>query len=167
MFENYLTVSYDQTLDGKLQLNNFIKKVKGKETDFTIESIFPTPPELQGLAVPPEIVSDINEILIKGYDPRFGRPITLNESNDLITKYGFNNWYDWRIENWGIKWDIELFEFKPAEGKVEYSFLSPCNPPLRFLFRVSTLYPLLLFHLRYCERELGSGEVYIKNGGLC
>ena len=27
----------------------------------------------------------------------------LNKSQNLISKYGFDNWYDWQMHNWGIK----------------------------------------------------------------
>lgn len=25
---------------------------------------------------------------------------------EMIGKYGYANWYDWVIANWGVKWDI-------------------------------------------------------------
>ena len=26
-------------------------------------------------------------------------------SQELLKLHGFENWYDWRLENWGVKWD--------------------------------------------------------------
>lgn len=42
------------------------------------------------------------------------------------------NWYDWRIANWGTKWDIELENIKVAsDGKtLTANFASAWSPPI-------------------------------------
>jgi hypothetical protein len=55
---------------------------------------------------------------------------TTNE--ELISKYGSDNWYDWCIQNWGTKWDINVGdieldeEFNEARGW----FDSAWGPPI-------------------------------------
>ena len=54
---------------------------------------------------------------------------------------GFNNWYDWRVQNWATKWDVDIYEgsiqeqeelFGPDDGdkRVTFGFDSAWAPPL-------------------------------------
>lgn len=54
---------------------------------------------------------------------------------------GYNNWYDWRVDNWGTKWDVDIYEgsiqeqeelFGKDDGdkKVDFGFDSAWAPPL-------------------------------------
>ena len=48
---------------------------------------------------------------------------------------GFTNWYDWAVNNWGTKWDIELerLEFTDNEdgtSSISGSFESAWSPPI-------------------------------------
>ena len=39
-------------------------------------------------------------------------------------------WYDWRIKNWGIKWDIDSQKDQEnTEDYLEYEFETPWGPP--------------------------------------
>jgi len=42
-----------------------------------------------------------------------------------------DKWYDWRIENWGTKWDVDLDDVYVIEGKTVYAtFCSAWCPPI-------------------------------------
>jgi hypothetical protein len=56
---------------------------------------------------------------------------------------------DWRIINWGCKWDASNTACKPGETKLEYTFTTPWSPPSAWLTTVSTKYPTLNFYLRF------------------
>ena len=54
---------------------------------------------------------------------------------------GFNNWYDWRVANWGTKWDVDIYDgsiqeqeelFGPDDGdkRVTFGFDSAWSPPI-------------------------------------
>ena len=48
-----------------------------------------------------------------------------------IEKYGFKDWYDWNVANWGTKWDFELENKERHEdGTVTASFDSAWAPPV-------------------------------------
>ena len=65
------------------------------------------------------------------------------------------NWYDWRVEHWGTKWDISACLNYDDEEYLEYSFESSWAPPVRFLEKVSKDFPLLKFVLKYEEEGVG------------
>lgn len=56
---------------------------------------------------------------------------------------------DWRIINWGCKWDASNTACKSGETKLEYTFTTPWSPPSAWLTTVSTKYPTLTFYLRF------------------
>ena len=48
---------------------------------------------------------------------------------------GCNNWWDWRVKNWGCKWDIsteglEFIDNKDGTATIEGYFDSPWGPPI-------------------------------------
>lgn len=78
-------------------------------------------------------------------------------------------WYDWRIENWGTKWDtcepqkIRLPDDPP--DSLTYSFDTAWAPPQAWLDTVSVQYPTLRFVLAYSESGNDfHGQVTIVNG---
>lgn len=71
---------------------------------------------------------------------------TQSTSDDEVMKKqpevdGHNNWYDWRVANWGTKWDVdiydgsiqeqeELFGKDDGDKKVAFGFDSAWSPPI-------------------------------------
>lgn len=75
------------------------------------------------------------------------------------------NWYDWRVEHWGTKWDIDGCLNYDDEDYLEYSFESAWSPPVAFLEKVSKDFPLLRFILKYEEEGCGFlGRAIAVNG---
>lgn len=66
-----------------------------------------------------------------------GTPEQLNLEAQIkhnISAYGFANWYDWRVANWGTKWDIGLDSDLDNRAKIDngsftVSFCSAWSPP--------------------------------------
>lgn len=85
----------------------------------------------------------------------------------LIRLYGFDNWYDWHIHNWGCKWDVEA-ELIEDKGKVlQYYFESPWSPPIEAFIKISEDFPGLTFKLRFEEESRAfKGAVWFKNGEI-
>ena len=58
------------------------------------------------------------------------------KANENLKKYGYDNWYDWRVENWGTKWDIMEFyninrkEIGEDESEISLGFDTAWAPAL-------------------------------------
>ncbi len=61
------------------------------------------------------------------------------------------NWYDWRLLNWGIKWDVEAHLIDESKNMLIYEFESPWGPPTIWLKKVAFIFPELSFELYYKE----------------
>lgn len=62
------------------------------------------------------------------------------EAKELFNQqtYGYKNWYDWRIAEWGTKWDVgrdkgrKSLSIKNNARKVTLRFDSAWSPPIEF-----------------------------------
>lgn len=77
------------------------------------------------------------------------------------------NWWDWRIANWGTKWDLSADSTSVTIKRrvAWYSFDTAWGPPTEWLEKVSVLFPKLKFILRYDEPGLCfKGKTIAENG---
>ena len=61
------------------------------------------------------------------------------------------DWYNWRLENWGCKWDCAEAQIDEWDGGAIYSFDTPWGPPIEWLERTCVKFPNLKFLLGYRE----------------
>ena len=124
------------------ELKKFCKKIDKKGF---LNSFIPIPKELIGTRSP-----------------------SLKQDLNLLLKYKADNWYDWNIKNWGIKWDfeIDLLEEIEEEGdEINLQFDTAWAPPLLGLKNISLKYPEMEFLLDYDEPGMRfRGLSKIKNG---
>jgi len=57
------------------------------------------------------------------------------QKSTMVAQTGFDNWYDWRVANWGCKWDVDTegLEFTDnGDGTASIAgwFDSPWGPPI-------------------------------------
>lgn len=64
---------------------------------------------------------------------------------------GEGDWYDWRIQNWGSKWEPEMWSEFFQEGDKTLYFNTAWGPPDGWLEKVANKYPNLCFSLRFAE----------------
>jgi hypothetical protein len=86
-----------------------------------------------------------------------------------FTEETAGNWYDWRIENWGTKWDVEASldddQLDLSVPQLVYSFSSAWAPPGQWVITISSQFPLLVFRLEYGESGCDfEGYLEVKNG---
>jgi len=134
-------------------VQRFVSLVSGgEENGFDFNTIVPMPEEL------------------KNTEKTFGS----KANTDLITKFGFDNWYDWNVANWGTKWNAYDVMDWMIEGLCDgdtttatITFYTAWTPPQAFLDRASEQFPSLFFSLQYVDEGGGFlGESHYENGKL-
>jgi len=114
-----------------------IKKIEDKlfkDGEFTFNAVEPMPDELRGTTFP--VYDNKNE-------------------EELIKKYGYSNWYEWCLNNWGVKWDAcETYIPNKNNGGITISFESPWSIPEIYLIKLSnTLGKDYEVHIEFIEEQ--------------
>jgi hypothetical protein len=65
------------------------------------------------------------------------------------------DWYNWRINNWGTKWDVDIDNDIKEENEFQCYFDSAWSPPTNWLEKVASDFPKLHFILNYEESGCG------------
>lgn len=113
-----------------------LEKGAAKDTALSFESFFPTPKDLLGnqTSDPSLIMSNMHTAPA---DPKD------------------DDWYSWRVRNWGTKWDVEWEmtdeEIFNGNKLVVLRGDSAWGPPLNGILNLSRLFPEISFSIRYAE----------------
>lgn len=135
-----------------------------------IRTFLPCPKELMALTSPVSVVDteeEARELNLKnlGFENKI-RYISKRKSDELISKYEVNEWYEWQHQNWGIKWgDCETC-LEMIDGKIIGSFNTPWGPPVLALTKISKFFPLLTFEINYFEGGMGFQGIFIVSNGI-
>lgn len=77
-----------------------------------------------------------------------------------IEATGYANWYDWRIDNWGCKWDADSeisesssFTEPFADPGLVVDLSTPWSPPAGIMKRLTDMYPEAVFKLRWADED--------------
>ena len=133
-------------------------------TELTFELLYPTPEELiKGDSLVTRMDEGETE---EQFSARLKR---LNE------EYGASDWYEWRIENWGTKWDAaETIILENSVDELCVCFNTAWAPPTEWLKKVSLRFPNLNFVMDYMEEgqgycgvlDISDGEIKEENGNV-
>lgn len=114
------------------------------ETIYDFTKLHPTPEAL---------VNTVSGWYAEG-DPE--REAHAKKQAENIVMYGYKDWYDWNIANWGTKWSpADIYQNLITRNYAEFSYQtawSPCSPLWEY---ISTLYPTLAFIETYEEMGMG------------
>jgi len=101
------------------------KLKKAIEANEFLHHLFPMPAELKGTTAGPQATTRAEK----------------QARARLTKKYGYDNWYDWSINNWGTKWEVvtddhnkpevtELTEQNEGESELNFYFETAWSPPI-------------------------------------
>ena len=168
--EKLLFVDYDE--DNK-------KSALGWHRRFSFTALKPLPSPLQGTTAPARIVSQekYDEWLKKEKTDEWEKhyhPITEEMSADYKSKYGFNNWYDWQVHNWGTKWDANVYHVNVDKHEdtdtemydVQICFETAWSPPYDWFHSLheSMKYLGVYAELRFSEEGCDFAGTYHSEG---
>lgn len=91
------------------------------------------------------------------------------EVNKLINRYGYSDWYHWRLSNWGTKWDVsDDSQTIPVDNddEIVISFATAWAPPTEWVKKAANKFPNLEFKLSYMEEGMGFCGLLIAKGDI-
>lgn len=104
--------------------------------------------------------SEIKKIINKYKDNELDELLLLGKTQvDNLIKYGYMNWYEWRINNWGTKWNS--INFKLYEDNKSFSIDTPWDPPIPILIQLSKDNPSIKIAMIYADENIGSNAGYV------
>lgn len=111
-----------------------------EKPELTFETAVPMPHELRGTPVP---CHDAEERQAEA---------------ERAERHGHGNWYDWRIHNWGTKWDA--YECRVGDdnlhrGVLEVTFCTAWSPPVEWFEVMAMETPWLTYHMSWQEHGVG------------
>ena len=168
--QNRVTITHDnEDVIKKIQeevREDFSEEVDGKTVtgtlEFSFNSIMPMPEEIRNTNSPNHIVATQEEADAHNEEHKnddFFRPAQTQEEVDaLYAKYGWANWFEWREDNWGTKWDVSYdmvsCEYDAGFDQVVYEFPTAWGPPIGIYLELKKRYPDLDISWFYHEPDM-------------
>jgi hypothetical protein len=133
---NHLTVSVHNESGRKLVQAFKPDHAQGEEKASPFSALYPCPDELMATQA------------------TFGNgdPETIAKHEENKEKYGYRHWYEWRLANWGTKWDAaEVWFEHEGDDQVCIRFDTAWSPPTEFFRWYAEQHPDVVFLNQYDE----------------
>jgi len=172
---NILTIGASDELVARIksEISGFTKE-EGVEMPIDFDKIAPLPSELEGTTSPPQIISQedyekqearIAAGDLEEHEKQFGvsRGITQEMHDEFIRKYGYADWYGWRTNTWGTKWNAYDQE---SRDNGDIKFETAWSTPYKLMVILSAKYPEATFKVRFSDEDFGHnvGEYTLQAG---
>ena len=151
--ENKLDVSGNKIDIQKFKESTLVKAEKGDEIHFTMNLLYPTPPELLEQSAPNNWRGEETDTEGK---LEFEKKI-----EELKQKYGHTDWYDWRVDEWGTKWDAaDTYVLDDEDEFLSIQYNTAWSPNMEWVKTIAKQFPELTFTLWFEEPGNGFCGVY-------
>lgn len=150
----------------------FVAQIKGTDSDIDFNKVLPIPDELRGTSSPSRIQTqeEIDQIWAEWNKRKdegklssfemerpMGLGITQAKYDEFILKYGYADWYDWSIFNWGTKWNAydvtewSINECSEYTASATIYYETAWSPATALWLNVSKNYPTLEFYHEFAD----------------
>ena len=87
---------------------------------------------------------------------------------NIALQYGAIDWYDWRISNWGTKWNAYETEIDSCDGSAELYFYTANHGAVPLIKKLVEMFPNLEFSYSYADEVIANncGEGYGVDGSI-
>jgi hypothetical protein len=154
---NRLQVTGDKHELNKFKEQTLVKSDNSDTIDFTMELLHPTPKELLEQTSPAMWRGEADDIE--------GKLAFENTLEELKQKYGHTDWYNWRVVNWGTKWDVAESCICDDEDEIfSVDYDTAWAPNNAWVNYIAKKFPTLEFRLSYEEPGMDFCGVYIVKG---
>ncbi len=151
--ENKLNVSGNKSDIQKFKESTLVKSEKGDELQFTMNLLYPTPPELLEQTAPNTWRGEETDTEGK---LEFEKKI-----EELKQKYGHTDWYDWRVDKWSTKWDAaDTYVLDDTDEFFSIEYNTAWGPNIEWVKTIAKQFPELKFTLWFEEPGNGFCGVY-------
>lgn len=125
-----------------------------EEHRFTFNILHPLPKALEGTTSP---LRKLDEETEEEYDQRIA---------DNKRLYGAEDWYHWRLDNWGTKWDASDTNVEILDSKcLQVKFNTAWSPPMEWYQKIFEMYQDLRFEVIVGEESQAfCGKIIIEGG---
>lgn len=154
-------------------VKEIMDSLKSNESPLDFNKIHKMPEELKNTSNPVNVVTEKEyQKELKKYKKKQENdtlkhwetlPITEKMQEDLIKKYGTDNWYDWSVNNWGTKWNA-YDVYVLSDNQIQFS--TAWATPTILMERLSMINPDVEIEISYADEDTGSNVgIYKLNDG--
>ena len=84
-----------------------------------------------------------------------------------VPKDSEDGWYNWRVNNWGTKWEVSEVAMYESKVALTYEFDTAWSPPEPVIAKLSELFPNAYITLFFDEPGMAfRGSISYKEGGV-
>jgi len=132
----------------EIEINRLIEFVKSGYGVFDFNKIVPMPDTIKNINCGSKIINGVivNHWVEQDFEDKSIARLVTKEEQEELNKIGYNNWYDWAVDNWGVKWNAKEAKIRiNLEGckEVEYRFDTPWDAPDKVYKKLIQLFPKL------------------------
>jgi hypothetical protein len=113
----------------------------------------------------PKVLQKIMEIA-PGEETKFSMENFVPTPDEFPESQSSRDWYDWRVNNWGTKWDLGEVYINQLGESISLGYSTAWSPNVNFWAEFSKLYPVKISHRYFEEGMCFIGEAEIENGKI-
>jgi len=153
-------------------LTSFLSAAGCGDAQFSLQAFVPCPEELRSIVTGHAVIDGVSVSKWRRVEQPDGSEVSVaisaEELQGYLDQYGATNWYDWQVNNWGTKWDVDAnVDENVEDGEAVITFDSAWSPPTAFMDSLAQMFSSLRFVLDYAEPGVCFGGRRVYEGGQC